>query len=93
MPLNLSEVKILFGDIEIGADKLLAIVRKGEQVAPQAAAALGVLLKAADNAIVASQSAAQQTGLNIALDQTAWAAIAPLWPDVKVLAADLGIKI
>jgi hypothetical protein len=69
-----------------GADKALALT-------PAVVAGLGTILGAVSTAVTASESAAQGSGLNIALDQAAWTDIKAIWPDIVAFAKSIGIKL
>jgi hypothetical protein len=88
-----SDIKIMFEDVEVAAEKVLSFTAKVGKSTPAAVAGLGIVLGAVDKAVVDVSSAAGSSGLNISLDAQSWADIKPIWPDVKALAATLGIKL
>jgi hypothetical protein len=87
----------LLTDIEQDAQKVATWLSNTEKkitkASPSATAGLALLLGAAATAVGNTSAAASAEGLNISLDVTAATSIKALWPDVKNLAADLGIKL
>lgn len=81
-------LKGVVSDIEADAgEALIFLTKEGTKLAqggPRGLAALAVLLGAVDKELADAQSG------NVA---AAIADIKPVWPDVKALAADLGIKL
>ena len=87
---------VVIEDIEIAGEKVLSWITKAEvKVANSgpAIAALATLLGVVGSTITSAGEAAAASGLNFTLDAAAWNNIKAVWPDVKALAADLGIKL
>jgi len=87
------EPSVFVKDVEVGAAKLLNFLTKAEKVTPRAAAAIAVVLGAADKAITDGTGAAAAGGLNILLDEQTAADLKAVWSDVKSDIAELGIKL
>ena len=87
---------VIIQDIEVAGEKVLSWITKAEVKVSNsgpAVAALATLLGAVASSIESAGEAAAADGINFALDATSWNNIKSVWPDVKALAADLGIKI
>lgn len=82
-------------DVELAAEDALHFVQKAESETPQVAGALGVVLGAIGKAITDVQSGAAMPTqvLNLQFDSQVFADLKAVWPDVKVFAGTLGIKL
>jgi hypothetical protein len=86
-------VSVVIKDVEVEASKVLTFLAKAEKATPGATAALGVILGAVSKSMSDVSLAANQSGLNISLDQQTLTDLKTVWPDVKAFAATLGIKL
>lgn len=86
-------VNVLIKDVEVDAAKVLSFLARAEKATPGAAAGLAVLLGSVSKAVSDGSAAAGASGLNFSLDQQTFADLKAVWPEVKTLAATLGIKL
>ena len=82
--------------VEVAAEDVLHWLggaAKTITLAPKVLAAIAILLGAIGKAVTDGTAAAAQDGINLPLDLQTWNDIKAVWPDVKTVAEDLGIKL